>query len=82
MDARGVGGKNYLTSKTILDKMDDFGKELLKKLGDKSTSAANTNFVHTSVNLLLNSANSDGPVVTTDFPLLNKESNGTAFNLF
>ncbi len=49
MDARGVGGDNYFNSKAILDKMDQFGKELLEKLGEKSTSATNANFVSTSV---------------------------------
>ncbi len=82
MDARGVGGDNYFNSKAILDKMDQFGNELLKKMGEKSTSATNTNFVSTSVNPLLNPANLDGPVVTSDLPLLYKESNDTAFNLY
>ncbi len=74
MDARGVGDENYFNSKAILDKMDQFGKELLEKLGDKSTSDAYANFVSISINLLLNPANLDGPVASTDFFFCTKTS--------
>ncbi len=59
----------------------NLGRNCLKA-GNKSTSATNTNFVSTSVNPLLNPPNTDGPLVTADLPLLYKESNDTAFNMY
>ncbi len=40
MDERSVGGENYFNSKVIVDKLEEFRKELLDKLGEKSSAVS------------------------------------------